>query len=720
MIGRDKPKGLSHTAIPSANSAAKLPRIIKSARDTMRKDKGLNGDLDRLPQLVWIMFLKLLDDVERVRETESDLSHKPYQPIIQKPYRWRDWAANPGGITGDALISFVNNDETARPDGTRGPGLLAYLRSLHGSQRLDSRDVVANVFRGVTNRMLIGYLLRDVINKIDEINFSKTAETHVLSSLYESILKELRDAAGDSGEFYTPRPIVRLMVELVDPRLGEMVLDPAAGTGGFLVESYLHLEKQCKSTSDYEQLQTSILGIEAKSLPYLLCQMNLMLHGIEFPSIDPLNALRFPLSEIGERDRVDVVLTNPPFGGEEEKGILSNFPADKQTSETALLFLQLIMRRLRRTPRPGRAAVIVPNGTLYDDGVAELIRADLAKDFNLHMVLRFPKGVFEPYTDIATNILFFETGGPTEYIWFYEHPLPPRRAHLKGKSYSATDGVQYEEFAPLLAWWSDRKENDQAWRIKASEIEEDGFDLNQNHPKHAKLSLLSPQSIIKSIRTSKDISEGVLRQLEATLGNLPGVSAEVSLRDLLTYRKEFLELNPDTEYTRARVQLHFRGAKVRDRVFGSEIGTKRQVVMHTSDLVMSRIDARNGAMALVPSELDGAIATNDFPVFEIETGKVVPSYLRYCLFQPAMLSVYEYLSRGSTNRRRLMMEKFLDLKIPLPTDLDIQQETADTLRDAEEAIGKLQEQLGGIEEDLEDLIAATLQYVFKGQNIVTE
>ncbi len=701
----------------SKSTAQQLGSIIKSCRDIMRKDKGLNGDLDRLPMLTWIMFLKFLDDLEEMRKEEAELAGKRFRPAIDSPYRWRDWAAKPDGITGPELIAFINQDEATRPDGKRGAGLFAYLRSLESSNG-DRRDVIARVFQGTINRMVNGYLLRDVMNKVSGIHFASRDEIHTLGLLYESMLKEMRDAAGDSGEFYTPRPVVKFIVSAINPQLGETVLDPAAGTGGFLVEAFKHLAKQCKTANDYKRLQRGTLyGVEPKPLPYLLCQMNLLLHGLEYPEIDSDNALRFPLREIGDKDRVDVIMTNPPFGGEEEKGILTNFPEDKQTAETALLFLQLIMRKLRRSvggSQGGRCGMVVPNGTLYEDGVPQRIREELLTEFRLHTVVRFPKGVFEPYTDIATNLLFFERGGPTQAVWFYEHPLPSRRAHLKGKSYSATDGIEYDEFAPILQWWHDRKPTDQAWLVSFDSLRENGFDLAQNHPKHAIISLPAPEDIIGTVRRMKDESEVVLRELEDTFSSLTEVSApEVALRELLKQRDDCIKIEDDVEYMRPRVQLHFRGVRVRDRVVGSGIGSKSQTIMRTNDLLLSRIDARNGAMALVPSELDGAIATNDFPVFEIRSERVLPAYLRYCLFQPSMLRVYEHLSRGTTNRRRLIVEKFLDLKIALPADLDVQLAVADALRKAEEGVGSLCERFGGMEEELEDLVGAALHYVFR-------
>jgi type I restriction enzyme M protein len=286
----------------------------------MRKDKGLNGDLDRLPLLTWIMFLKFLDDLECQREEEAALSGMRFHPAIESPYRWCDWAARPDGITGDELLAFINQDECTRPDGTRGPGLFAYLRQLTSANGDDRRDVIATVFRGVDNRMRSGYLLRDVINKVQGIHFTASDELHTLGALYESMLREMRDAAGDSGEFYTPRPVVRFMVKVVNPRLGETLLDPACGTGGFLVEAFNHLSQQVNTVAHRRLLQAqSLFGFEPKPLPYLLAEMNLLLHGLDAPQIDFGNGLRFKLTEIGEKDRVDVILTNPPFGGEEER-----------------------------------------------------------------------------------------------------------------------------------------------------------------------------------------------------------------------------------------------------------------------------------------------------------------------------------------------------------------------------------------------------------------
>lgn len=506
-------------------TAQQLAGIIKSARQIMRKDKGLSGDLDRLPVLTWVMFLKFLDDLEQMSETEAVLEGRDYTPAIEAPYRWRDWAAEEGGITGDELIAFVNQEQATLPDGSTGPGLFKYLRSLQGDEDADRRDVIARVFSGLQNRMLNGYLLRDVIDKINGIHFNSSEEMHTLSRLYETMLREMRDAAGDSGEFYTPRPVVRFMVEVTDPQLGESVLDPACGTGGFLTEAMEYLKGQCQTVEDRRTLQNSTLaGGEAKPLPYLLVQMNLLLHGLEYPRIDPGNSLRFPLREIGDRERVDVILTNPPFGGEEEKGILGNFPEDLQTAETALLFLQLIMRRLKRpgsgSNAGGRAAVVVPNGTLFGDGVAARVKEELLTQFNLHTVVRLPEGVFAPYTDIPANLLFFNRAGATQDIWYYQIPTPEGR-----RKYTKTKPMEYAEFDACLRWWSDREENQYAWNVAADDVlkyDENGslvaanLDIKNPHSLEA-LEHRPPEELIAGVAAKERLVTGLIEEIQTAL-----------------------------------------------------------------------------------------------------------------------------------------------------------------------------------------------------------
>lgn len=672
--------------VSPATTAQQLGSIVKSARDTMRKDKGLNGDLDRLPMLTWIMFLKFLDDLERIDEDKAAMAGKVHKPFIKPPYRWRDWAAPEDGITGDDLIAFVNQQEATLPNGKKGKGLFTYLKSLRGDDGPDRRDTIARVFDGTVNRMINGYLLREVVNKINGIHFNSSEEIHTLSRLYESMLREMRDAAGDSGEFYTPRAVVRLMVEVTDPRIGETVLDPAAGTGGFLVEAFSHMSKQAKTVKDRETLQArTIFGGEPKPLPFLLCQMNLLLHGLEAPQISKENSLAVNIKQLTDKDRVDVILTNPPFGGEEEASIKANFPEDKQTAETALLFLQLIMRKLRRTdsrhPQGGRAAVVVPNGTLFGDGVCARIKEEMLTQFNLHTIVRLPNGVFAPYTGIATNILFFDRSGPTDTIWYYEHPLPEGR-----KNYTKTQPVQYEEFAPLVAWWRDRQDSRQAWRVKASDVLRYEGDDAAKRIVSCNLDIKNPNTAddlehmpaeqlvadivrmqatitteINGLAISTDVEETRPDQSSATE---TGTWPVVRLGEVITHRKQFVQIDDLTEYKRCRVQLHAQGIVLRDRVPGSEIKTKSQQLCRVGDFLVAEIDAKMGGFGIVPQALDGAIVSSHYFLFEVDDNRLDREFLRWYITTPSFRE--QVSAQGTTNYAAIRPAHVLNYTIPLP------------------------------------------------------
>jgi type I restriction enzyme M protein len=358
---------------------------------------------------------------------------------------------------------------------------------------------------------------------------------HTLSHLYESMLREMRDAAGDAGEFYTPRPVVRFMVQVMDPCLGETVLDPACGTGGFLVEAYDHIAPKVTSPDQRRALQRETLfGQEAKPLPYMLAQMNLLLHGLEAPRIAYGNTLDRRVNEIGHSERVDVILTNPPFGGEEEVGIKANFPPNMQTAETALLFLQYIMRKLRVAGAPvpggkpatrgGRAAVVVPNGTLFGDGISAVIKEELLKEFRLHTIVRLPQGVFAPYTDIPANLLFFERGGPTDTIWFYEMPLPEGR-----KKYSKTAPLQFEEFGGALAWWGDRQPSPQAWAVDFTAKRSAAVDAATPHWQRAEAERAASLGLGKPLRE--------LEQAISAAANGEKAALQERLRELKTQQQ---------------------------------------------------------------------------------------------------------------------------------------------------------------------------------------
>jgi type I restriction enzyme M protein len=481
-------------AAPPVSPQAKLAAVIKSARDAMRKDAGLNGDLDRIPQLSWLLFLKAFDGLEQNREVTED----NFRPAIDEPYRWRDWAADPNGPTGEALLSLIDGK------------LLPYLRGLVGTGSHDPRDVLAAVFKETNNRMLSGYLLRDVVNKVNEINFASSDDIHTMAHVYESMLREMRDAAGDSGEFYTPRPIIRFIVQQIDPKLGEVVLDPACGTGGFLVEALEHLAPKVKTTQQRRALQTNLRGIEKKPLPYLLGMMNLVLHGVDQPNIARGNALAEPIMQIGKGRRVDVILTNPPFGGAEEASIQANFPADKQTAETAWLFLQLVIRQLKDG---GRCGIVVPHSVLFGDGVGARIKKQLLEDCNLHTVVRLPDGVFEPYTAIPSNLLFFDKTGPTKEVWFYEISPPDGR-----KKYSKTKPMRSEEFAGCKAWWPKRGENERAWRVPIDDIEANGYNLDLRNPNRSNdLAHRPPAELLAELVNTEREILGVLEELQTEI-----------------------------------------------------------------------------------------------------------------------------------------------------------------------------------------------------------
>lgn len=434
-----------------------LTTTVKSIQDIMRKDHGVDGDAQRISQLCWMLFLRIFD----AREEEWELVYDNYESPIPEKLRWRTWAANEEGITGDALLDFLNNQ------------LFPTLKALptpDGGAPL----VVRSVFEDAYNYMKDGTLVRQVVNKINQIAFHSQSDRHQLNDIYEKILQDLQ-SAGNAGEFYTPRAVTQFIVDMVDPQLGEKVLDPACGTGGFLACAIEHLRQQVKTPADRRKLQSCIHGIEKKQMPHMLAVTNMILHGIEVPDqIRHDNTLSKPLRDYSNKERVDVIVTNPPFGGMETDGIESNFPATFRTRETADLFLVLIMHLLKPT---GRAALVLPDGTLFGEGVKTRIKEKLLTEFNLHTIVRLPNGVFNPYTGIKTNLLFFDKSGPTKHVWYYEHPYPEGV-----KSYSKTKPLRIEEFDAEKKWWKKRKESENAWKVSAKDIAANGFNLDIKNP----------------------------------------------------------------------------------------------------------------------------------------------------------------------------------------------------------------------------------------------
>ena len=477
-----------------------ISTTIKTIQDIMRKDVGVDGDAQRISQLVWMMFLKIYDD----REQEYELLEDDFRSAIPEDLRWRNWAADAEGITGEELLDFVNNE------------LFRKLKNLSLSPGDSPRGfIVREVFADAYNYMKSGTLMRQVINTINEVDFNSSDDRHLFGDIYEQILRDLQ-SAGNAGEYYTPRAVTRFMVERVDPKLGEKFLDPACGTGGFLTCTIDHVRKQyVKSVEDEETLQKCIMGVEKKPLPHLLCVTNMLLHEIEVPSqIRHDNTLARPLRDYGPRDRVDVIVTNPPFGGMEEDGIESNFPKVFRTRETADLFLVLIMHLLKDG---GRGAVVLPDGTLFGEGVKTRIKEKLLDECDLHTIVRLPNGVFNPYTGIKTNLLFFTKGKKTKDVWYYEHPYPPG-----AKSYSKTKPMRFEEFKPEQKWWKKRKESEFAWRVSAEDIKANGYNLDIKNPHEEAASLGDPDELLKEyqkhVKETQSVRDQLKKDLMAALG----------------------------------------------------------------------------------------------------------------------------------------------------------------------------------------------------------
>lgn len=467
--------------------AESIQNIVRSIQDIMRRDAGVDGDAQRIGQVAWLLFLKIMDD----KEQERELFDPHFVPVIPSDFQWRAWASNEAGITGASLLRFINQ------------GLFPSLQSLApGDERT---TVVRRAFADTHNYMKNGTLLRQVVNKINLIDFNSTQDRHLFGDVYEQLLRDLQ-SAGNAGEFYTPRPVTSLIVELLNPKLGNAILDPACGTGGFLTCAIEYLRSTyVADTTDELTLQASINGIEKKSLPHLLCTTNMLLHGIDNPvKIQHGNALSRPLRDYGPRDLVDIIITNPPFGGMEAAGIEAGFPASVRTRETADLFLTLIVHRLKSK---GRAAVVLPDGTLFGEGVKTRIKERLMETCNLHTIVRLPSGIFSPYTGIRTNVLFFDKGKKTEKIWYYEHQQP------NGLTYNKTRPVTTGEFDELRRWWKSREENERAWQVTAQQISESNYNLDQKNPNKPVKVIPAPSLVYSEL----DRNEAALEALEASL-----------------------------------------------------------------------------------------------------------------------------------------------------------------------------------------------------------
>ncbi|MBP3499584.1 MAG: SAM-dependent DNA methyltransferase [Akkermansia sp.] len=490
-----------------------LGNIVKRLQDIMRQDPGINGDAQRIEQMVWILFLKVYDAKEEVWEFMQ--TDSPYTSIIPEPLRWRNWAVDHkdgNALTGEKLLNFVNNE------------LFPQLKNIEIDENTPMNQIIVQrAFEDNNNYMKDGILLRQVVNVIDEIQFEEYEDRHAFGEIYETILRSLQ-SAGNSGEFYTPRAVTDFMVRMIQPKLGESIADFACGTGGFLTSALKALDAQVSSAEGRELYSSSIYGIEKKALPFLLCATNMLLHDIDKPQIIHGNSLEKNVRDYSDADRFDVILMNPPYGGVEKDGVKQNFPADLRSSETADLFMSVIMYRLKKN---GRCAIILPDGFLFGTDNAKMaIKEKLMSEFNLHTVIRMPHSVFAPYTSITTNILFFDKTAPTEETWFYRLDMPEGYKH-----FSKTKPMQLGHFAPAEEWWNNRVEInedgfDKAKKYTIAEIAERKYNLDLCGYPHEEEEILPPDELIKQYRQKRAALNSEIDAILAKVEEMLGIKVE--------------------------------------------------------------------------------------------------------------------------------------------------------------------------------------------------
>ena len=497
-----------------------LSGFVKRVRDIMRNDAGINGDAQRIEQIAWMLFLKVYDS----KEYDWDMEEKNYNSIIPEQCRWRNWAHDATGkaLTGDELLNFVNNilfpvlkgNDIKDSDGN------ILIKGVEVTAETSIRKaIVKTTFQDANNYMKDGVLLRQIINVIDELNLSDYNESHTFGEIYETILRELQ-SAGAAGEFYTPRAVTDFMAKMIKPQIGERVADFACGTGGFLVSWLNELNKITTSTDDVEKYENSVYGVEKKQFPYMLCVTNLLLHDISVPRIYHDNSLLRDVLDYTDKDKFEVILMNPPYGGNEKADVKNHFPADLASSETADLFMVVIMYRLKQD---GRAAVILPDGFLFGTDNAKInIKKKLFSEFNVHTIIRMPHSVFAPYTSITTNILFFDKTGETKGTWFYRLDMPEGY-----KNFSKTRPMELEHFEPVTKWWDNREEIvidgfPKSKKYTMQEIIDNNYNIDLCGYPHEEEEILEPQELIRQYRekrASLDVDMNrVLTEIMALLG----------------------------------------------------------------------------------------------------------------------------------------------------------------------------------------------------------
>lgn len=477
--------------------------LIKNLRNIMRGDHNVSGDAQRMEQIAWLLFLKVFDD----REKEFEAFEKGYGSPVPPRFKWRAWAAPEDGATGTALIEFVEKK------------LLPALRGLEISEKSDPRHaMVKKVMSETRNYMSEGVLLRQVINRLNELDLTKAADRHAMNDIYEKFLRELQDA-GSAGEYYTPRPITNFIVDMVAPTLGERVLDPSCGTGGFLIHALEIIRREAKTKKDVEKYQKAITGWESKPLPHILAVINMLLHGVDAPAnIIRKDSLARPTNDIRDDERVDVIVANPPFGGSQKDGTEKNFPRQFQTKETALLFVYLMIQMLKPG---GRAGIVLPDGFLFGDGVAARLKEELLTKCRLDVIVRLPGGEFTPYAAPKVNLLFFTKGEPTKEVWYYALPLP---AGVGKNGFTKTMPLRDEHMEPVRKWWKNKKENERAWKVSIAAIRARNWSLDFKNPNApAAAEHKTPKELLADIEEKEKQITKILEEIK----RLDGESQEI-------------------------------------------------------------------------------------------------------------------------------------------------------------------------------------------------
>jgi type I restriction enzyme M protein len=636
-----------------------LERLIKTASDKMRSDDNTKGTTKYLEHFSWLLFLRVFEELEDEREEEALVDGTSYQRVIEQKYSWSSWTQ--AGRTGDELIAFIHDD------------LFPYLQSLGGTP---SAEKIAQIFSGVTTVMKSGYVLAEVIEVINKVDFRGAEDYHAMSVIYETLLSEMGTEAGWSGEFYTPRPIVDFMTWATAPKLGETIYDPFAGSCGFLISAFELLRDNEITVADLQRLQDDTLfGQEAGELPFLLGTMNMILHNIPSPNVVRINTLDKDVRTISPSSRHDVVLTNPPFGGKENPQVQQNFPT--KSSATEVLAVQHIVASLKTT---GRCAVVVPGGILFDDDSAfRAVRRKLLKDCNLHTIVRLPAGCFPHTPHQKLNLLFFDRQGPTAEIWFYELPVPENRRHLKHPRFTKTQPLTGADFDDLRAWWNDREETEWAWKVDAEALDQERFDLDMHHPdRPPQLDVVTPEAAAGEIQV---VVESAIQFGHALVDAAATTEmSEIFAGELKTLDELGVVVNPenrdpsrspDQEFNYIDLSAVDRGViNVEKPTLGAKAPSRARRLVRTGDVLFATVRPYLRGHAVVTEEWDQAIASTGFAVLR-PPGHLDPYYLLLMLMSPAVAQQGITVMKGA-HYPALKVEHVKALKIPfVPLDEQI-------------------------------------------------